>query len=112
MPSGRLSVPWMGSRQACCSLETLTAVSSPHKWNTGTRHGSIFATNEGPLTGTEGGALHRVDVSGHTLILNADHPDKAAYPTRTFHIKAADLPAILVGEVVWFSRYLGIGKRR
>ena len=74
--------------------------------------GRIFAINEGPLTGRDGGSLARVYVSGHTLILNADHPDKAAYPTRTFHIKAADLPAILVGEVVLFGRSLGSGERR
>ena len=66
----------------------------------------IFAINEGPLTGTDGGSLARVDVSGHTLILNADHPDKAAYPTRTFEIRAATLPDVLVGQVVWVGRSL------
>ena len=74
--------------------------------------GQIFAINEGPLTGTDGGGLQRVDLSGHTLILSADHPDKAAYPTRTFEIKAATLPDILVGEVVWVGRSLGRGTRR
>ena len=68
--------------------------------------GRIFAINEQPLTGKEGGALQRVELSGHTLILSADHPDKAAYPTRTFEIKAATLPDILVGEVVWVGRRL------
>ena len=57
--------------------------------------GRIFAINEGPLTGTDGGALQRVELSGRTLILNADHPDKAAYPTRTFEIKAKNLPEVL-----------------
>ena len=74
--------------------------------------GRIFAINDGPLTGTDGGALQRVDLSGHTLILSSDHPDKAAYPTRTFEIKAATLPDILVGEVVWVGRRLGSGTRR
>ena len=73
--------------------------------------GRIFAINEGPLTGTDGGVLQRVDLSGHTLILSADHPDKAAYPTRTFEVKAATLPYILVGEVVWVGRRLGSGTR-
>ena len=54
----------------------------------------------------------QVDLSGHTLILSADHPDKAAYPTRTFEVKAAGLTDILVGEVVWVGRYLGSGRRR
>ena len=74
--------------------------------------GRIFAINEGPLTGTDGGAVARVERSGHTLILNADHPDKAAYPTRTFEVRAATLPDILVGEVVWVGRNLGRGTRR
>ena len=74
--------------------------------------GHIFAINEGPLTRMDGGSLARVDLSGHTLILSADHPDKAAYPTRTFAVKAATLPDILVGEVVWVGRRLGSGTRR
>ena len=74
--------------------------------------GRIFAINEGPLTGTDGGALQRVELSGRTLILNADHPDKAAYPTRTFEIKAKNLPEVLVGEVVWAGREFGSGTRR
>ena len=74
--------------------------------------GRIFAINEGPLTGTDGGALHRVDRSGHTLILSSDHPDKAAYPTRTFEVTARALPDILLGDVVWVGRRLGPGTRR
>ena len=72
------------------------------------RAGGIYVINTAPLTGADGGALHRVDVSGHTLILNSDHPDKAAYPTRTFDIAAATLPDALAGEVVWVGRTLGI----
>ena len=68
--------------------------------------GRIFAINEQPLTGKEGGALQRVDLSGHTLILSADHPDKAGYPTRIFEVKVATLPDILVGAVVWVGRRL------
>ena len=74
--------------------------------------GRIFAINEQPLTGKERGALQRVELSGHALILSADHPDKAAYPTRTVEVKAATLPDILVGEVVWVGRRLGSGTRR
>ena len=74
--------------------------------------GRIFATNEGPLTGTDGGTLARVDRSGHTLILSADHPDKTTYPTRTFEITAATLPEILVGQVVWIGRSLTLGPSR
>ncbi len=66
--------------------------------------GRIFAINEGPLTGTDSGALQRVDLSGHTLILSSDHPDRAAYPTRTFEVKARTLADVLVGEVVWCGR--------
>ena len=80
--------------------------------NPPTPAGHIFAINEGRLTGRDGGSLARVDLSGHTLILSADHPDKAAYPTRTVAVKAATLPDILVGEVVWVGRRLGRGTRR
>jgi phage repressor protein C with HTH and peptisase S24 domain len=74
--------------------------------------GRIYAINTGPLTGKAGGALQRVDLSGRTLILSSDHLDKTAHPTRTFEIKAATLPEVLVGEVVWCGRSLGRGKRR
>ena len=74
--------------------------------------GRVFAINEGPLTGADGGTLARIDRSGHTLILSADHPDKAAYPTRTFDIAAAALPDVLLGEVVWVGRTMGTTKRR
>lgn len=73
--------------------------------------GRIFAINAGALTGTDGGALHRVDRSGHTLVLHSDHPDKPAYPTRTFEVKARALPDILVGEVVWIGRTLNRAPR-
>ena len=68
------------------------------------RAGRIFAINEGPLTGTDGGALQRVELSGKTLILSSDNPDKSRYPTRTFEVKAATLSDVLVGEVVWCGR--------
>ena len=74
--------------------------------------GRIFAINEGPLTGTDGGALQRVELSGRTLILSADHPDKSQYPIRTFDIKAKSLPEVVVGEVVWAGREFGSGTRR
>ena len=69
--------------------------------------GQIYALNTGPLTGQDGGTLQRVELKGRTLILSADHPDKSAYPTRTFEVKAATLPEVLVGQVVWVGRTLG-----
>ena len=74
--------------------------------------GRIYAINLGPLTGKDGGILQRVDLSGRTLILSSDNPDKSAFATRTFEIKVATLPDVLVGEVVWFGRSLGSRKRR
>ena len=70
------------------------------------RDGRIYAINYGPLTGTDSGALQRVELSGHTLILFSDNPDKSAYPTRAIEVKGAHLPDVLVGEVVWFGRSL------
>ncbi len=52
------------------------------------------------------------DVSGHTLILSADNPDKMTYSTRTFAITAATLPDVLVGQVVWVGRAMGTARRR
>ena len=66
--------------------------------------GGVYAVNEQPLTGKPGGALHRVTLSGRTLILNSDNPDKTKHPTRAFEIKGANLPDVLVGEVVWCGR--------
>ena len=74
--------------------------------------GRMYALNYQPLSGKGSGALRRVDLSDHTLILSADNPDKAAYPTRTFEIKAATLPDALVGAVVWVSRWLPPAKPR
>ena len=74
--------------------------------------GRIYAINMGPLTGKAGGALHRVDLSGRTLILSSDNPDKSAYPTRTFEVTAATLPDVLVGQVVWIGRSLTPGPSR
>ena len=75
------------------------------------RAGHIFAINYGPLTGT-GGGLHRVELSGRTLILSSDHPDKSAYPTRTFAITVTKLPEVLAGEAVWVGRPLARPKAR
>ena len=74
--------------------------------------GRIFAISEGPLTGTDSGGLQRVELADRTLILSSDNPDKSRHPIRTFDIKGKSLPDILVGELVWFRRYLGRGKRR
>ena len=72
--------------------------------------GCIYAINMGPLTDKAGGTLHRVDLSGRTLILSSDNPDKSAYPTRTFEITVATLPDVLVGQVVWIGRSLTPGR--
>ena len=74
--------------------------------------GGIYAVSFAPLTGTNGGGLRRIQFTNRTLVLHADNVDKTTYPTRTFTIKAATLPDILVGEVVWVGRYLGSGTRR
>ena len=68
--------------------------------------GRIFAINEDPLTGSDGGTLQRVELSGKTLILSSDNSDKSRYPTRTFEVKAATLSDVLVGEVVWCGRVM------
>ncbi len=75
-------------------------------------NGRIYAINAGPLTGTDGGMLQRIDLSARTLILSSDNPDKSAFATRTFEITVATLPDVLVGEVVWFGRSLGSGAQR
>ena len=74
--------------------------------------GQIYAINTGPVTGQDGGTLQRVEFKGGTLILSSDHLDKSAHPTRTFAVKVAILPEVLVGEVVWCGRSLGRGTRR
>ena len=74
--------------------------------------GRIYAINERPLTGSDGGVLQRVEVADRTLILSADNPDKSRHPIRTFDLKGKSLPDILVGEVVWIGRDLGSEKRR
>ena len=73
--------------------------------------GHIYAVNFGPLTGNEGGAVKRIDLSGSTLIVSSDNTDKRAYPTQGFDITDVNLLDALVGEVVWTGRYLGSGKK-
>ena len=65
-----------------------------------------------PLTGKVGGTLHRIDLSGRTLILNSDNPDRTAHPTQTFDLTGKNLAEILVGDVAWVGRTLRSGKRR
>jgi len=74
--------------------------------------GRIYAINEGPLTGSDGGVLQRVEVADRTLILSADNPDRSRHPIRTFDLKGKSLPDVLVGEVVWIGRSMGSEKRR
>ncbi len=71
----------------------------------------IYAINAGPVIGDGVGALQRVELSGRTLILSSDNPDKSSYPTRAFDVKGANLPDVLAGEVVWFGRYVGSGRK-
>ena len=75
------------------------------------RPGHVYAVNYDPLIGRDGGVLHRVELSGRTLVLSSDHSDKAAYPTRTFDITASMLPDVLLGEVVWVGRAVGTARR-
>ena len=75
--------------------------------------GHVCVVNLDALEGDEhGGAITRIETSNGILILTADNPDKKQYPTRAFNVRGANLPDILVGEVVWFGRTLGTGKRR
>ena len=73
--------------------------------------GHIYAVNFGPLTGDDGGAVKRIDLSGSTLIVSSDNTDKRAYPTQGFDMTDVNLLDALVGEVVWTGRYLGSGKK-
>ena len=73
--------------------------------------GHIYAVNFGALTGDNGGAVKRIDLSGSTLIVSSDNTDKRAYPTQGFDITDVNLLDAIVGEVVWTGRYLGSGKK-
>ena len=71
-------------------------------------NGCIYAVNFGPLTGEEGGALKRIDLVDHVLIVSSDNADKAHYPTQAFMLgHEHNLLDILVGEVVWLGRPVG-----
>ena len=73
--------------------------------------GHIYAVNFGALTGDNGGAVKRIDLSGSTLIVSSDNTDKRAYPTQGFDITDVNLLDAIKGEVVWTGRYLGSGKK-
>ena len=73
--------------------------------------GHIYAVNFGPLTGDEGGAVKRIDLSGSMLVVTSDNMNKRAYPPQAFNVTDVDLLDALVGEVVWTGRYLGSGKK-
>ena len=73
--------------------------------------GHIYAVNFGPLTGDEGGAAKRIELSGSTLVVTSDNMDKRAYPTQVFNVTDVNVLDALVGEVVWTGRYLGSGKK-
>ena len=73
--------------------------------------GHIYAVNFSPLTGDDGGAIKRIDLSGGTMIVSSDNTDKRAYPPQAFNVTDVNLLDALVGEVVWTGRYLGSGKK-
>ena len=73
--------------------------------------GHIYAVNFGALTGDDGGAVKRIDLSGSTLVVTSDNMDKRAYPPQVFNVTDVNLLDALVGEVVWTGRYLGSGKK-
>lgn len=75
------------------------------------RSGHIYAVNFGPLTGDDGGAVKRIELSGNSLIVSSDNPDKSEYPTLAFPKKGLNFLDVLKGEVVWFGRYEGTGKK-
>ena len=76
------------------------------------RAGDIYVIHFPALADADGSGLRRVKLSGRTLILSADNPDKSGYPIHTFEIKAATLPDVLVGQVVWVGRALTPGPSR
>lgn len=73
--------------------------------------GLIYAVNFGPLIGEEGGAVKRVEVVGEQLVISSDNTDKQRYPTIIADVAGKNLLDIIVGEVVWFGRYTGSGKK-
>ena len=76
-------------------------------------NGCVYAVNFGPLTGEDGGALKRIDLVDHALIVASDNLDKERYPTQAFMLgREHNLLDILVGEVVWLGRTVADGKLR
>lgn len=73
--------------------------------------GAIYAVNLGPLTGDDGGTLKRIEISDGHLVIIADNPDKARYPTRAFDLAELELPRVLVGKVAWIGRNVGDRRR-
>ena len=75
-------------------------------------NGHIYAVNYGPLEQDEvGGAVKRIEVSNDSLVISSDNHDKDSYPTRTFNMHKKNWLDVLVGEVVWFGRYVGTAQR-
>ena len=75
--------------------------------------GRVYVVNLDALEGDDhGGAITRIETSDGILILTSDNPDTTRYPPRALNVSGKRLPDILVGEVVWFGRYLGRRKRR
>ena len=73
--------------------------------------GHIYAVNFGPLSGDDGGAAKRIELSGGMLVVTSDNMNKQEYPTQVFNVTDVNLLDALVGEVVWTGRYLGSGKK-
>ena len=91
--------------------DDVIAIDQNHDRRRAPKAGHIYAVNFGPLTGEDGGAVKRIDLSGSTLIVSSDNTDKRAYPTQGFDVTEVNLLDVLVGEVVWTGRYLGSGKK-
>ena len=61
------------------------------------RAGHIYAVDFGQL-GEEGGAVKRIDLSGSTLVVTSDNPDKRAYPPQVFDVSPA--PQGFLGHLI------------
>ena len=74
------------------------------------RAGRMFAVSFAALDEEPGGAIKRVEVDTKQklMLISSENPDKSNpyYATRAFDVHDKRLQDILVGEVVWFGRYV------
>ena len=92
-------------------LGDVIAIDQNHDRRRSPKAGHIYAVNFGALTGDDGGAVKRIDLSGSTLVVTSDNMNKRACPTLVFNVTDVNVLDALVGEVVWTGRYLGSGKK-